>query len=224
MYRAHTIVFRRMNVMKKLHLVLIPLLLTGCAHKTKTYEICNMSSTVCQKQTTVLKETVKKFKTRGGAFVLINMGDKTVLNAVSVSKHKDYDYIQDYLYRPKNINPWLHHKGRANPQQLIADYVDFVQSTDDETLRKLRLNVVKGNARKLYMKDVKASGLTSTDYKSAKSKEVVTTFVGHFAIANQQYALLTLLDEPKGLDSTFGFNSSGWNAVELARKIVETMQ
>ena len=74
------------------------------------------------------------------------------------------------------------------------------------------------------MKDVKASGLTSTDYKSAKSKEVVTTFVGHFAIANQQYALLTLLDEPKGLDSTFGFNSSGWNAVELARKIVETMQ
>ena len=36
--------------------------------------------------------------------------------------------------------------------------------------------------------------------------------------------LLTLLDEPKGLDSTFGFNSSGWNAVELARKIVETMQ
>ncbi len=36
--------------------------------------------------------------------------------------------------------------------------------------------------------------------------------------------LLTLLDEHKGLDSTFGFNSSGWNAVELAQKIVETMQ
>ncbi len=210
--------------MKKLPLVLIPLLLTGCAHKTETYEICNMSSTVCQKQTTVLKEMVKKFKTQGGAFVLINMGDKTVLNAVSVSKNKDYDYIQDYLYRPKNISPWLHQKGKVNPRQLTAGYVDFVQSTDNETLQKLRLNVVKGNARKLYMEDVKASGLTSTDYKSAKSKEVVTTFIGHFATANQQYALLTLLDEPKGLDSTFGFNSSGWNAVELARKIVETMQ
>ena len=224
MYRAQAIVFRRMNVMKKLPWVLIPLLLTGCAHKTETYEICNMSSAVCQKQTTVLKEMVKKFKTHGGAFVLINMGDKMVLNAVSVSKNKDYDYIQDYLYRPKNISPWLHQKGKVNPQQLIAGYADFVQSADDETLQKLRLNVVKGNARKLYMKEVKASGLTSTDYKSVKSKEVVTTFVGHFATANQQYALLTLLDEPKGLDSTFGFNSSGWNAVELARKIVETMQ
>lgn len=37
------------------------------------------------------------------------------------------------------------------------------------------------------------------------------------------YAIITLLDAPRGIKSTFGFNSSGWNATELARKIVESI-
>ena len=63
-------------------------------------------------------------------------------------------------------------------------------------------------------------GLMATDYKLDNPDEVITTFLGHFSYQNQEYALITLLDAPKGIKSTYGFNSSGWNATELARKIV----
>lgn len=41
--------------------------------------------------------------------------------------------------------------------------------------------------------------------------------------SRQTYALITFLDAPKGIKSTYNFNSSGWNATELARKIVESI-
>lgn len=53
--------------------------------------------------------------------------------------------------------------------------------------------------------------------------DVVTTFLGHFSYQGQDYALITFLDAPKGIKSTYNFNSAGWNATELARKIVESI-
>ena len=35
--------------------------------------------------------------------------------------------------------------------------------------------------------------------------------------------LLSLFYAPKGIKSTYNFNSAGWNATELARKIVESV-
>ena len=65
--------------------------------------------------------------------------------------------------------------------------------------------------------------LTATDYKLDNPDDVVTTFLGHFSYQGQEYALITFLDAPHGLKSTYNFNSSGWNATELARKIVESV-
>lgn len=51
----------------------------------------------------------------------------------------------------------------------------------------------------------------------------ITLYLLRFSYQGQDYALITFLDAPKGIKSTYNFNSSGWNATELARKIVESI-
>lgn len=60
-------------------------------------------------------------------------------------------------------------------------------------------------------------------YKLDNPDDVVTTFLGYFIYQGQEYALITFLDAPKGIKSTYNFNSAGWNVTELARKIVESV-
>ena len=88
---------------------------------------------------------------------------------------------------------------------------------------KLRNNVTRGTARKVNIEGISIYGLTATDYKLDNPDDVVTTFLGHFSYQGKDYALITFLDAPKGIKSTYNFNSSGWNATELARKIVESV-
>ena len=105
-------------------------------------------------------------------------------------------------------------------RQFITDYATFIKFATKLDLRKLRDNVLTGTARRINIDGINIYGLTATDYKLDNPDEVITTFLGHFSYQNQEYALITLLDAPKGIKSTYGFNSSGWNATELARKIV----
>lgn len=105
----------------------------------------------------------------------------------------------------------------------IQDYAAFIKSATKEDLKKLRSNVTNGTARRINIENVNVYGLTATDYKLDNPDEVITTFLGHFSYQNKEYAIITFLDAPKGIKSTVGFNSSGWNATELARKIVESV-
>ena len=108
-------------------------------------------------------------------------------------------------------------------RQFITDYATFIKFATKLDLRKLRDNVLTGTARRINIDGINIYGLTATDYKLDNPDEVITTFLGHFNYQGQEYALITLLDSPKGMKSTFGFNSSGWNATELARKIIQNI-
>ena len=46
-------------------------------------------------------------------------------------------------------------------------------------------------------------------------------FIGAFPMEAPRYLLLVLLDNPQPLPETFGFATSGWNAVPTAGKIIE---
>lgn len=113
--------------------------------------------------------------------------------------------------------------GISTPQQFVQDYASFIKTATKEDLKKLRNNVLTGTAKRINIDGINVYGLTATDYKLDNPDEVITTFLGHFTYQNHEYALITFLDAPKGIKSTFGFNSSGWNATELARKIVESV-
>lgn len=209
-------------------LMIISLILMGCAHQNiadnKSFvETCNTASSTCKRNYSVLAEEIEKFNAAGGAFILMNLQNNKVLNSASISSLKNFDYNTDYSYAPKNIMKLLKKDKTSTTQQFIQDYAVFIKSSTKEELKKLGDNVLTGTAHKINIKGINIYGLTATDYKLDNPDEVITTFLGHFSYQNQEYAFITLLDAPKGIKSTFGFNSSGWNATELARKIVEAV-
>ncbi len=213
--------------MKKV-LMMISLILMGCVHQNiadnKSFaENCNMETSICKRNYSVLAEEIKKFNAAGGAFILVNLKNNKVLNSASISNLENFNYNVDYSYAPKNIMKLLKKDKSATTQLFIQDYVSFIKSANKKELEKLRNNVTKGTARKVNIEGINIYGLTATDYELDNPDEVITTFLGHFSYQGQEYALITLLDAPKGIKSTYNFNSSGWNATELARKIVESV-
>ncbi len=213
--------------MKKV-LMMISLILMGCAHQNiadnKSFaENCNTASSTCKRNYSVLAEEIEKFNAAGGAFILMNLQNNKVLNSASISSLKNFDYNTDYSYAPKNIMKLLKEDKSATPQQFIQDYTAFIKTATKEDLEKLRGNVLTGTARKVNIESINIYGLTTTDYKLDNPDEVITTFLGHFSYQGQEYVLITLLDTPKGIKSTFGFNSSGWNATELAREVIQNI-
>lgn len=213
--------------MKKV-LMIISLILMGCAHQNiadnKSFaENCNTASSTCKRNYSVLAEEIEKFNAAGGAFILMNLQNNKVLNSASISSLKNFDYNTDYSYAPKNIMKLLKEDKSATPQQFIQDYTAFIKTATKEDLKKLRGNVLTGTARKVNIESINIYGLTATDYKLDNPDEVITTFLGHFTYQNQEYALITLLDAPKGIKSTFGFNSFGWNTSELAREVIKNI-
>lgn len=214
--------------MKKTVFLIVALILMGCSHNNITNnksfaDTCNTDAAICKRNYSVLAEEVEKFNTAGGAFILVNLENDEVLNSASISILESFDYNKDFSYTPNNIMKLLKKERLATTQQFIQDYTAFIKSVDKKDLEELRDNVIHGTAKKINIEGISIYGLTATDYKLDDPDDVVTTFLGHFSYQEQEYALITFLDAPHGLKSTYNFNSSGWNATELARKIVESV-
>lgn len=214
--------------MKKIVFLIVSLFLMGCSHKNiannKSFaEICNTEEAICKRNYGVLAEEIEKFNAAGGAFILVNLKNNEVLNSASISILESFDYNKDYSYTPNNVMKLLKKDRLATTQQFIQDYASFIKSAGKKELEELRENVTQGTAKKINIEGISIYGLTATDYKLDNPDDVVTTFLGHFSYQEQDYALITFLDAPKCIKSTYNFNSSGWNATELARKIVESV-
>ncbi|MBQ7304500.1 MAG: hypothetical protein IJW75_06285 [Alphaproteobacteria bacterium] len=64
---------------------------------------------------------------------------------------------------------------------------------------------------------------SGTTYKSIdgilSEKNIITSVIGNFKYGNTHYVIYVMLDEPQAIKETFGFQTSGWNAVPTAREI-----
>lgn len=214
--------------MKKTVFGIVALILMGCSHNNITNnksfaDTCNTDAAICKRNYGVLAEEIEKFNAAGGAFILVNLKNNEVLNSASISILESFDYNRDYSYTPNNVMKLLKKERLATTQQFIEDYTAFIKSAGKKELEELRGNVTQGTARKVNIEGVNVYGLTATDYKLDNPDDVVTTFLGHFSYQEQDYALITFLDAPKGIKSTYNFNSSGWNATELAREVIKNI-
>ena len=85
--------------------------------------------------------------------------------------------------------------------------------------------VAEGTGRKAAVPGYLVGGKTGTAEKaiggSYKRDSMITNFVGVFPIDRPRYAVLTLMDEPKGTEETFGFATAGWNAAPVAGTVIE---
>ena len=102
----------------------------------------------------------------------------------------------------------------------------IVKLAASDALRYLfRLNATDGTASKADVIGYRVGGKTGTAEKVINkrySKEhSLTSFIGAFPMDKPRYAILIMLDEPKALPETYGFSTSGWNAVPTASKIIE---
>lgn len=102
-----------------------------------------------------------------------------------------------------------------------------VKPETSKTLRYLfRLNGLEGSARSANAKapGYRIGGKTGTAEKVVngrydKSKNL-TVFTGAFPMEDPQYVVMVLMDEPQATPETYGFSTSGWNAVPTAGYII----
>lgn len=103
---------------------------------------------------------------------------------------------------------------------------NVVSPQTGEALRFLmRLNAEIGSARKADVPGYFIGGKTGTSEKVVNgrysSDKVFTAFMGVVPVDAPKYLFMTVLDEPKGLPETFGFRTSGWNAVPVTGDIMK---
>ncbi|MGI9482507.1 MAG: penicillin-binding transpeptidase domain-containing protein, partial [Hyphomicrobiales bacterium] len=100
-----------------------------------------------------------------------------------------------------------------------------------ETSRKMRylfrLNVTKGTAGKAKVEGYAVGGKTGTAEKVIggrySKQHRFNSFLGVFPMDAPKYAIIVSIDEPKPRKETYGYATSGWNAVPTAGKVIKRL-
>lgn len=197
-------------------------MLTSCQNmneQSKIEQTCKFTSAICQKNYDTLSNGINKFKAMGGLFVVMDVKTSEIVDEISIN-------METLNYHPDNIVKLLGFQNKNTPQEILAAYSLLVNNNEEKLadLRKaLQNNIINGSGKNANVQEANVHGITSTDFTSKDNKEVYTTFLGDFTSGEQQYALILVLDTPQGIKSTFGFNSSGWNAAKVAREVIHNI-
>ncbi|OYW13599.1 MAG: hypothetical protein B7X02_01840 [Rhodospirillales bacterium 12-54-5] len=103
----------------------------------------------------------------------------------------------------------------------------LAQKTIDDVRQLLRLVVAYGTAKSANAPGYLVGGKTGTAEKNTggiyRKDAKVASFVGVFPINNPRYAILVMVDEPKGNKSTYGFATGGWISAPVVGNVVQRM-
>lgn len=98
------------------------------------------------------------------------------------------------------------------------------EHTSEQMRPLLRDVVLYGTAKKAEVKGYEVAGKTGTAEKVINGKydkkRQTNSFLSVFPASDPKYALLVIIDEPKGLKETFGHAEAGWNVVPVSGKII----
>lgn len=91
----------------------------------------------------------------------------------------------------------------------------------------LRLVAMHGTARSANVPGYEMGGKTGTAEKNVNGVYLkdakVTSFMGVFPTSNPKYAILVVVDQPKGNQSTYGFATGGWISAPVVARVVQRM-
>ncbi len=125
------------------------------------------------------------------------------------------------------VNGGLYHKPTIVKQKENIGFRVVKEKTSTMMRDLLRLVITDGSGKKANIAGYDVGGKTGTAEKLTNGRyvdrKVRTTFVSAFPIYAPKYALLVMMDEPKGTKETWNFNTSGWNAVPTGGKIIQTI-
>jgi len=114
---------------------------------------------------------------------------------------------------------------KRTEQEAMAIAKRVIKPETSEKMRFLmRLNAEIGTARKADVNGYYIGGKTGTAEKVINGhyakKRVLTAFTAILPADNPRYQLLVMLDEPQALKETYGFITSGWNAVPTGGNVI----
>jgi len=96
--------------------------------------------------------------------------------------------------------------------------------TSSDMRKLLRDVVIYGSGKNANIAGYEVAGKTGTANKIENGRYVkgknMTSFVSAFPISDPKYAVMVIIDSPKGLPETFNFVTSGWNACPTGGKII----
>lgn len=121
--------------------------------------------------------------------------------------------------------------GIYTPPTLISEAQNrkskrVISTQTSMDMRKLLRDVViYGSGKNANIDGYEVAGKTGTANKIDKNGRYIkgvnmTSFVSAFPISDPKYALMVIIDSPKGLPETFNFVTSGWNACPTGGKII----
>lgn len=203
--------------MKKLYLIaVLAVAVAGCCifGGAKVRQQCNFAESVCADNLQALQNGIEKFYAKGGAYIIKDMDSGKILENTAINFNTNAVYETYFLK--------INFENKTTPEKLLNKYINLVRISGKSLHRKLRENVVEGTGRKANVKDAEVSGITATTQKGS-AEVVITTFLGHFTHNGKIYAFIFVLDEPKGLKQTYGWQSAGWNVVPTTGNIIENI-
>ena len=201
--------------MNKLYVIIAIIAVSGCCLSNRTENTsqqCLFDKMTCQNNLQIFQAGINKFKAIGGLYIIQDMDTSDIIE-VTVVNYQDKPYHPYFKQLPV--------KEEAAPSKLLVQYINEVK-TDKTLTTKLRENVVSGTAKKANIDKIKVYGTTATT-ENNNSKEVTTTFLGHFEQKHKSYAMVIVLNNPQPIKSTYGFCSAGWNVVSIARDIINSV-
>jgi cell division protein FtsI (penicillin-binding protein 3) len=115
---------------------------------------------------------------------------------------------------------------KRTPEEAMKLAKRVIKPDTSEKMRYLmRLNVEKGTAKKANIPGYYIGGKTGTSEKVFGGRYIhnrlLTSFTAIMPADKPRYILLIMLDEPKGSKETYGYATSGWNAVPVGGEVVE---
>jgi cell division protein FtsI (penicillin-binding protein 3) len=115
---------------------------------------------------------------------------------------------------------------KRSPEEAMKLATRVIKPDTSDKMRYLmRLNVEKGTAKKANIPGYYIGGKTGTSEKVINGRysktKLLTSFTAIMPADKPRYILLIMLDEPQALKETFGYATSGWNAVPVGGAVVE---
>jgi len=114
---------------------------------------------------------------------------------------------------------------KRTEEEAMAVARRVIKPETSEKMRFLmRLNAEVGTAKRADVRGYYIGGKTGTAEKVINGhyarKRVLNAFTAILPADNPRYQLLIMLDEPQPLKETFGFITSGWNAVPTGGNVI----
>ncbi len=98
------------------------------------------------------------------------------------------------------------------------------ERTSEKMNQLFRMVVERGTARKADVPGYQVGGKTGTAEKAKgrgyAEKALLSSFIGVFPTKEPRYAVLIIIDEPKGTKETSGFATGGWTAAPVTSRVV----